>query len=127
MNNIPFNKFLPGIAWFFVVLVLICLPGKDVPDSSLLELLQFDKIVHAAIFGLMVILFIRPVAMSSMEKKEKISWYFRVALSVAVWGLATEYIQKYFVPGRNFDPWDFVADATGCAIAYLFSKKYLIR
>lgn len=127
MNNIPFNKFLPGIAWFFVVLVLICLPGKDVPDSSLLELLQLDKLVHAAIFGLMVILFIRPIAMTGMDKKVKISLYFRIALSVAVWGLATEYIQKYFVPGRNFDPWDFVADAAGCTIAYLFSKKYLIR
>lgn len=127
MNKIPFNKFLPGIAWFFIVLVLICLPGKDVPGNSLLELLQFDKFVHTTIFGLMVILFVRPVAMSNMEKRVKISWYFRIALSVAVWGLTTEYIQKYFVPGRNFDPWDFVADAIGCAIAYLFSKKYLIR
>lgn len=127
MNKIPFNKFLPGIAWFFVVLVLIGMPGKDVPQSSLFELLQFDKFAHACIFGLMVILFIRPLAMSSMEKEAKLSWYLRIALLVTVWGLATEYIQKYFVAGRNFDLWDFVADATGCFIAWLFSKKYLIR
>ena len=126
MNKIPFHKFLPGIAWFFIVMVLICLPGKDIPGNSLFELLQFDKFVHAGIFGLMVILFIRPIAMSSMDKKLKVQYYFRVALSVAVWGLATEFIQRDFVTGRNFDLWDVVADASGCTLAYLFSKKYLL-
>jgi len=126
MNKLSFHKFLPGIAWFFVVLVLICLPGRDVPGNSFFEMIQFDKFAHTCIFGLMVILFIRPIAMSSLSKPQKLQYYFRIAVSVAIWGLATEFIQLYFVTGRNFDLWDFAADAVGCTLAYLFSKKYLL-
>lgn len=126
MTKIPFHKFIPGIAWFFIVLVLICLPGRDIPGNSLFEVLQFDKFVHAGIFGMMVILFIRPIAMSNMDKKIKLNYFTRIAVSVAVWGLATEYIQLYFIPGRSFDLWDFAADASGSTLAWLFSRKYLL-
>ncbi len=126
MNKIPFYNFLPGIAWFFVVMVLICLPGQDIPSNNIFARLHIDKIVHAGIFGLMVILFVRPIAMSSIDKALKRQYYFRIAVSVAIWGLATEFIQLYFVPGRSFDLWDFAADAVGCALAYIFSKEYLI-
>lgn len=127
MNKIPFHKFLPGIAWFFVVMVLICLPGEDIPGNSMFELLQFDKFAHTSIFGLMVILFIRPIAKSDLDKKLKLDYYTRIAISIAIWGLATEYIQLFFIPGRDFDLFDFAADATGCALAWLFSKNYLLR
>ncbi|RYF84980.1 MAG: hypothetical protein EOO03_14010 [Chitinophagaceae bacterium] len=127
MNKISFHKFLPGIAWFFVVMVLICLPGNDVPSMSLFSRLHIDKLVHAGIFGLMVILFVRPLAMSAIGKAQKQQYYFRIAVAVAIWGLATEFIQLYLIPGRSFDLWDFAADAAGCSIAYWFSKNYLIR
>ncbi|RYY47434.1 MAG: hypothetical protein EOO06_12495 [Chitinophagaceae bacterium] len=126
MHKIPFHKFIPGIAWFFVVMVLICLPGKDIPGNSMFEFLQFDKFAHTSIFGLMVILFIRPIAMSELDKTSKLLLYTRIALAISVWGLATEFIQLYFVPGRDFDLFDFAADATGCGLAWLFSRKYLL-
>jgi hypothetical protein len=28
------HRFIPGIAWFFVILVLICLPGEDFTKSK---------------------------------------------------------------------------------------------
>jgi hypothetical protein len=127
MKKISFHKFLPGIAWFFVVMVLTFLPGEDIPGNSLLERLYFDKWVHAGIFGLMVILFIRPIAMTALTESEKLRYYLRIAVTVALWGLATEFIQKYFIPGRSFDIWDFVADSVGCSLAYLFSKRYLLK
>lgn len=127
MNEFSIYKFLPGIAWFFVVMVLTFMPGKDIPGNSLLELLYFDKWVHAAIFGLMVILFIRPLVVSSLTESSKLRYFFCIAIAVALWGLATEFIQKYFIPGRSFDIWDFVADSIGCSLAYLFSKHYLLR
>ena len=126
MTRIPFHKFIPGIAWFFIVMVLICLPGRDVPGNSFFDRIHLDKFVHAGIFGLMVILFIRPIAMSALDKKEKLLYYTRIAISTAIWGLATEYIQLYFIPGRSFDLWDFAADATGCSIIWPFSRKYLL-
>ncbi len=127
MNEFSIHKFLPGIAWFFVVMVITFLPGENVPGNSLLERLYFDKWVHAGIFGLMVILFIRPLVVSSLTESQKVRYFFRIALAVSLWGLATEFIQKHFIPGRSFDIWDFVADSIGCGLAYLFSKHYLLR
>ena len=127
MKPLSIKNFIPGIAWFFVVMVLICLPGKDIPGNSMFELLQFDKFAHTSIFGLMVILFIRPIAMSNMDKQLKLNYYTRIAVSVAIWGLATEFIQLFFIPGRDFDLFDFAADAAGCTLAWLFSKNYLLK
>lgn len=126
MNKIPFYKFLPGIAWFFIVLVLICLPGKDIPGNSFLDKIYADKIVHAGIFGMMVILFFRPIAQSGLSRNLKMQYLSGITVSVALWGLATEYIQKYMTTGRSFDLMDFAADVVGCTIAYWFSKKYLL-
>jgi hypothetical protein len=44
--KISFKKFLPGIAWFFVVLILICLPGKDIPKIGWLTGIDIDKVIH---------------------------------------------------------------------------------
>ncbi len=126
MNEFSFHKFLPGIAWFFVVMMLTLMPGEDLPGSRILELIYFDKWVHAGIFGLMAIIFIRPFAMSSLPAPFKLRWYLRIAVAVSLWGLAIEFMQKYLVSGRSFDIWDFVADSFGCAIAYFFSKRYML-
>ncbi|MFT3982152.1 MAG: VanZ family protein [Ferruginibacter sp.] len=126
-KKIPFYNFLPGIAWFFIVLVLIAMPGKDIPGNSFLEKINFDKIVHACIFGLMVILFVRPIAMSRIAVDEKRKYYIQITVFTIIWGLTTEFIQKYLVTGRDFDLWDFAADAVGCSIACWFSLKYLLN
>ena len=125
-NKISFYNFLPGIAWFFIVLVLICMPGRDLPGNSFFEKIQFDKMVHAGMFGLMIILFIRPIAFSNIPVAQKKKYYLRITLLTILWGLATEFIQKYLVAGRTFDLWDFAADAAGCSIACWFSIKYLL-
>ena len=45
----PCKKFYPGIAWFVLVLVLICIPGYDLPkvDNWLIEI-NFDKFIPGA-------------------------------------------------------------------------------
>lgn len=125
--RISLYHFLPGIAWFFIVLFLIGMPGRDIPGNSFLESINFDKMVHALIFGLMVILFVRPLAASAMPVAHKKNYFILITICCILWGLATEYIQKYFVQGRDFDLWDFAADALGAGIAFLFSIKYLLH
>jgi VanZ family protein len=46
---------------------------------------------------------------------------------VAIWGLATEFIQKYFVPGRSFDLLDFAADSTGAFLALGLSIRQFLK
>ncbi len=54
MQRISFKKFIPGIAWFFIVLVLMVLPGNELPETDWLNINYFDKIMHAVVFAFLV-------------------------------------------------------------------------
>ncbi len=123
MKTIEWKKFIPGIAWFFVVLVLLCMPGKDIPGSSWLDKIYFDKWVHTGIFALLAFLFMYPITGSSLRRKEKLQMYITIAIATSLWGLTTEFIQKYLVTGRSFDLLDWGADSLGALSALLFSLK----
>jgi len=126
MDQIRVIKFLPGIAWFFVVLVLISLPGSDFPSANWLNKIYFDKWVHIGIFCLLALLFMWPIAFSSMEKRTKLQYFLRIAIATSIWGLTTEFIQKYLVTGRSFDLLDWAADSVGAAAAFIYCwKKYV--
>ncbi|MBC7689053.1 MAG: VanZ family protein [Aquabacterium sp.] len=121
--RITIAKFLPGIAWFFVVLVLLCLPGKDFPSENWMSKIYFDKWVHTGIFGLLALLFMLPIAFSPMDSKQKMQYFIRIAIATSVWGLTTEFIQKYFVISRSFDLLDWAADSLGALLAFITCKK----
>lgn len=123
MKSIGLIKFLPGIAWFFVILVLISLPGKDIPKVSWLDKIYFDKWVHTGIFCLQALLFMLPIALSTLDNKQKLVYFFWIAIATSAWGISTEFIQKYLVVGRSFDPLDWVADSFGALISYVFCRK----
>ena len=40
-----------------------------------------------------------------------------LAIASALYGVAMEYVQKYFAIDRDFDYYDMLADAAGCVIA----------
>jgi VanZ family protein len=117
-NNIVFWRFLPGIAWFCIVMVLICLPKEHLPKNKFLLEIAFDKMVHVGCFALLVWLFYYPIAKSGLPAAQKRHYRIKLAIAAVVWGLATELIQRYFVPGRSFDLLDWLADGTGALLAY---------
>jgi VanZ family protein len=118
---IAFKKFIPGIAWFFLVLILICMPGNEFPKKiDWLEKIYFDKWVHIGLFGILAFLWMMPIANSN--SKNKVHLIIKIAIAVSVWGLATEYIQKFFIPFRSFDIFDWLADSVGAGAALLFWK-----
>jgi len=122
-----YRKFIPGIAWFFLTLIAISIPGYDLPKvGDWFNQIDFDKLIHTGLFGTLAFLFMYPVAIADRPKKEKRYWYIKVALSTCIWGLTTELIQKYFIPGRSYDIVDFMADSLGAIIALIFfSIRYL--
>jgi VanZ family protein len=125
--KIFFIKFIPGIAWFFVVLVLICLPNDEIPKIGWLTNINFDKVIHIGIFGMLTVLFCWPFYNSSFPGKQRLQYFIKIAIATAVWGLTTEFIQKFFVPGRSFDMFDWAADSLGALIAFWFCKKKFIK
>jgi len=122
-KRITGKKFIPGIAWFFLVLVLICLPGSDLPTvDDWLSKIYFDKWVHVGLFAVLAFLFMLPFSRSGLPSREKWQFLIRIAMATIIWGLTTELIQKYFVPGRSFDLFDWAADSFGSLTALFFSR-----
>ena len=124
-QKIPLKKFLPAIAWFFILSVLVFLPGSDLPKVSWLDKIYFDKIVHAGLFGGLTLLFCLPFFKSPFSLRQKINYFIRVSLAAIVWGITVEIIQKYFVPGRSFDLLDWAADSAGVLIGFWVCIKIL--
>ena len=127
MQKISIRKFLPGIAWFFVVLVLTTLPGSDIPKAKWLEKIYFDKWVHIGMFGGLTFLFCWPFYKSGFTSGQRLYYFLKIAMAVSIWGLAIEFIQRFYIVGRSFDILDWAADSFGALIALLFCKKWFIK
>jgi VanZ family protein len=128
MIQLSIKKFIPGIAWFFVVLIAVCIPGENLPkvDNWLIKI-DYDKLIHVGIFAVLAFLFMHPITKSSLHIKEK--WYYciKITLAAIIWGITTELLQKYFVPGRSFSLSDWLADSIGGIAALVFCKKYYLK
>jgi hypothetical protein len=124
-NKIPFKKFWPGIAWFLFTGVLVFLPGSDIPESNWLDMIYFDKFVHAGIFGGLTLLFCLPFFKAHFSLQEKINYFIKIGLAAVLWGITVEVIQRFFIPGRSFDMFDWAADSAGVYIGFLMSKKII--
>ena len=55
------------------------------------------------------------------------SIFIRIALIWLVYGIAMEFVQKYFIPNRSFDVGDIIADAAGCALGLVYSIRRYIK
>ncbi len=125
---INLKKFLPGIAWFFLVLILICLPGDDLPKvGDCMSAIYFDKWVHVGMFSVLAFLFMIPFCKSDMTRINKWSFIIKIAISISIWGLTTEFIQKFFIPGRSFDLLDWAADSVGVILAVVVCRKLYLK
>ncbi len=122
-RKIKIIKFWPGIAWFLFTGVLVFLPGNDIPKTSLLDILYFDKIVHASIFGGLTLSFCLPYFKSHFTLQQKINHFIRISLAAIVWGITVEVIQHYYIPGRTFDLLDWAADSLGVIVGFWVCKK----
>jgi VanZ family protein len=61
-----------------------------------------------------------------MSDKAKLQYFLRIAIATSIWGLTTEFIQKYLVINRSFDLLDWAADSVGAVVACIYCwKKYL--
>jgi VanZ family protein len=123
-HRLSLYKFFPAIAWFIVVMFLLCLPGKFIPKIAWLNDIYFDKWVHAGLFGLLTLLFCLPFHKSPFGSSHRIYYFIKIAVASSIWGLAMEFVQKFLITGRTFDLLDWAADSVGCFLAFLIARKY---
>lgn len=114
--------FLPAAVWAVIIYILLTMHASSLPQIPLLDELNFDKVVHAGLFGGLVFLTSFPLKKTSPRFA---AIYLIIAVLSTLYGIAMEYVQKYFTTDRDFDVWDMVADGTGCVIAYFFIQWQL--
>ena len=105
--------FLPGIIWFILSFFLLAMPGDNLPESGLFDIPFFDKYVHFGMFFLLTFLFCYPFFVNYNSFSIRMLTAYKIALISIVYGIAMEYVQKYFVAGRSFDVVDILFDSLG--------------
>jgi VanZ family protein len=120
-------SFAPAIIWFIISTILLTLPGSDIPKAGWLDKIYFDKIVHVGMFALLSVLWCFALLKKTSDRKKLRQWFLSVAIIWIIYGIAMEFVQRYFIPGRSFDINDMIADAAGATAGLIFSTRYFIK
>ena len=110
-------RLLSAMLWTFVILVLcwtpqVWLPVEEGPDSWS-QSLHLDKVVHAGIFGVFAVLWLRALRAGS----NRFLW---VGLAGNALAAITEIVQNVPIINREGEFQDAVADVVGLLIGFLF-------
>jgi VanZ family protein len=97
--------------WSILIFIGCGMPGSNLPKFTVWD--HFDKVVHFVLFGGCTYLWFKVFP----------KHLFYIAIYVLLFGIAIEFYQKYFVPGRSFDIWDIVADAFGIVVFALICQS----
>lgn len=121
-----FSALYIPITWTIIIGILLTLPGSALPDESAFKIPQFDKIVHITLFGGFVFLWDLHLSKRFPEAIRMVRWFFIIYVLANVYGISMEYVQKYWIPGRDFDLADIIADMIGAGLGYGFSHLFLL-
>ena len=117
-NKIGLIYWLLGIYWT-ILLVLTSLPGNDLPDINV-----SDKFEHfLAFFGLATLLYFSLLVQEKYKKLKKYSSSFTL-LIVGSYAALDEFHQL-FIPGRDCEFFDWIADFSGALAAVLILRIIL--
>ena len=117
-------KRIPALLWTIIIFILLALPGSMIPSEANFRIAHFDKYVHISLFCIFVILWSFHYAAKPGKNR---SLFFVIFLIACSYGIAMEYVQKYFIPFRDFDLYDILADVAGAAAGYLLVRLLFLR
>lgn len=103
------------VGWTILTIVLLCMPGSTIPSLGSFSFEYLDKVVHFILFGALVFFWsyylvnVRGVH----ALRQLIIW---ITLAAIILGICLEFVQFYFIPNRDFDPRDIVANSLGAVV-----------
>lgn len=109
-----------ALSWTVIIFILCCTPGRFIPTTSWLELLSFDKFVHASIFFGLSCLWL--VYVYYHYQLTGLSISLTILFCIA-YGGSLEIMQATVFSQRSGDWLDFIANSFGCVIGLLFFNK----
>ena len=120
------NRF-PAVVWTIIIFILLALPGNMLPNENHLTIPNLDKLVHVFLFGSFVFLWSFYFAAKKENTNQLGSRFIRILILACSYGIAMEFVQKYFIPNRDFDIYDIIADITGACAAFFVVRKMIGR
>lgn len=105
-----------ALAWTALIFGLCCMPGRYIPTTHWLELISFDKFVHATIFFMLQCLWM----LAAGGRATRNIMIFAACVS---YGGLLEIMQAKVFSGRSADWFDFIANGFGCTMALAFYTK----
>ena len=108
-----------SFAWAAIIFVLCATPGHLIPSANWLELLSFDKWVHASVFFVLCSLLFLVAIKYNQTKVWMIVYFFTCVL----YGGLLEVMQAKCFSNRSADWQDFVANSFGCLMAVILFKR----
>ena len=127
-----FLKYLKWALWWAGLILILCgVPGRDILHISFLELLSFDKFVHAGIFLVLILFTIRGFLLQTTFKLLKKNAKNSALFTCIVYGGLLEVMQGTLFSERSADVYDFFANSFGCLIGLLMYNRvdriFLVR
>lgn len=113
-------KFWKTVVCFIVITVISLTPGDEFKEISFIKIKDFDKISHFMMyftFGFLVI-------QDSPKVFSKVKFYSMTLVFPVLTGLLLEIIQYYFIPFRDGNSIDFLANCAGVIVAFTVFAKY---
>jgi VanZ family protein len=109
-----------ALIWALIILILCGIPGKDVPEVSIVN---FDKFVHASIFFVLLLLTVRGFSLQTEVTVLHHSPKTTAFVLCVIYGGTIELMQGAFFVDRTADINDFVANSFGCLAGSLLYDK----
>jgi VanZ family protein len=107
-----------AITWTVIIFILLAMPGSVIPKEPTFTIPQFDKFIHIVLFGGFVFLWSFYYSRKNFRSRKLSRLFFLIFIISCAYGIGMEYVQKYFIPGRDYDQGDIIADMMGAALAY---------
>jgi glycopeptide antibiotics resistance protein len=112
-----------AILWALFILILCGMPGRDIPHISFLELLSFDKFVHASLFFVLLLLMIRGFLLQTTFVKLQLNAKRNALIIGVLYGGLIEILQGLVFIERSADIFDFFANSFGAICAVLLYPR----
>jgi len=120
---------IPWILWGLLIIVLISIPGNDLPEvSESVDHFQPDKLVHVLLFLVFVFLLMKGFDHLSPDLNSNENLFFILLLAGIILSGGTEIFQHFCIDGRNATLKDFLFNTLGCVIGWLvysFWRKWV--
>ncbi len=112
------RKVAPWATFFVFMLHVVHIPSDD--SWSWLDIVHFDKWVHAAMFGGLTFLWI-------VRHGQNGSLGWSTPWTMIVYAILLELIQGFLTEHRSADIWDLLVDIVAILVTYQFRELILKR